>query len=373
MKILLLDAAFAAVPIHSYLVGLGHEVMTIGNRDYDPLAVADPARWIKGDYSDVDFVRAAILEHGIERVVPGCTDVSMDTFVRLGPQPDYPYSREADQAINHKATFRALCAELDLPAPRVLRAEDFPVAGRYICKPANSFSGRGVTTVDGQDLAAVSVAIHTARLHSPTGEVVLEEFVEGELHSYSAFVENGKVSRAYVVREGSRYDPFAVDTSYVLADYDAQRSDILRAAVERLSAHLQLCDGLIHTQFINADDRVAILEVTRRCPGDLYSMLIAYSTNEDFAGRFASYFIGVPHEPTQGRQRHVLRHTVKQRGRMFSGFDLEPLQVDGLFRLVPALRAGSALTPDVATRTGVAFLEFPDPAALERRYDALLG
>src|SRR6185436_12605384 len=112
------------------------------------------------------------------------------------------------------------------------------------------------------------------------------------LYSYSAFLEGGQVETAYVVREGSRYEPFAVDTSYVVANYSSAKLRQVRDAVEAIGRHLNLCDGLVHVQFIDDGDRIAILEVTRRCPGDLYSRLIEYSTGFPYAARYASYFVG---------------------------------------------------------------------------------
>lgn len=374
MKILLLDSAFAALPIHDYLSGLGHEVWTVGNRDFDALAIAYPDRWLRGDYSDVTFVRSLLETHQFDRVVPGCTDVSMDVFVRLGLQPDYPYTLETNEAINRKPLFRQLCAELDLPAPHCVSADAVPENGRFICKPADSFSGRGVTIFDGSNAEAKMRALDVARQHSPTSEIVLEEFVAGELHSFTAFIESGQVATAFIVREGSRNDPFAVDTSYVRTDYSVEKTRTIENAVEKLCKRLKLCDGLLHTQFIDAGDRVAILEMTRRCPGDLYAMLIAHSTGHDYAGRYAAYFIGARPPQSEPQIRHVLRHTVKQSGSScFGGFELTPDQANGLFRLVPVQRLGQRLDPEKAMRTGIAFLELPDGDALEERYHTMIG
>lgn len=373
MRILLLDAAFAAFPIYRYLTSQCDEVFTISNRPQDGLALACPERWIDGDYSDVDFVRAQIDELGITHVVPGCTDVSMATFSKLGGTPSYTHPVDVDVAINHKSKFRSICLKLALPMPRLICPDDLPTSGKFICKPANSFSGRGVTTFDGQDVEASLRAIELASEFSPSNEVVVEEFVEGELHSYSAFIEDGKVVQAFVVREGSRYDPFAVDTSYVVTDFDAAKRNVLCDAVERLAAHLTLCDGLVHTQFLDAEDRVAILEVTRRCPGDLYSMLISLSSGTDYAGRYASYFIGGDLPISFQTTKKILRHTVKQSGEHFFGFQLDELQSDGLAQLVPVAQMGQKLSTTVPVRTAVGFLEFDSTEKLEERYLQLIN
>lgn len=367
MKVLLLDPAFAAVPIHDYLMEIGCEVWTIGNRVHDPLALAYPERWINGDYSDVALVSELLRKHSFDALVPGCTDVSMDTFVRVGLQPHYRYTLEADQILNKKSLFRRLCGELDLPAPRTVPIEPLPDKGRYICKPADSFSGRGVTVFDAADRSAAEDAIANAKKYGPSGEIVCEEFVEGQLLSYSAFLEGGMVDTAYIVREGSRYDSVAVDTSYVLNDYSPTHTEQVRDAVEAVCRRLDLCNGLLHVQFIDTGDRIALIEMTRRCPGDLYSELIDYSTGQPYAARYASYFVGRKLEPVGTRRRHILRHTIKQMGsERFRGFDLSV--GPGLFRLVPLVRLGEPLDTSKTSRSGVAFLEAPDAVALEERY-----
>lgn len=372
MKVLLLDPAFAAVPIHDFLTSEGCEVWTMGNRDYDPLAIAAPERWIKGDYGDAALVSATMQQHGFDALVPGCTDVSMHAFVRTGHDEFYRYSLEADQILNKKTLFRELCSELNLPAPRAVPIDSLPDEGLHICKPADSFSGRGVTVFDAADKSASRDAIENAIRHSATGQAVCETFVEGQLYSYSAFLEGGAVETAFIVREGARYDPFAVDTSHVVHDYNPDHQRQLRAAVEAVSARLQLCDGLLHVQFIDAGNRIAILEMTRRCPGDLYSMLIEYSTGQPYAARYASYFVGktVP-APTSSR-RHVLRHTLKQTGPdSFRGFDLD--LGPSIFRLVPVVRLGQPLDAAKPVRVGLAFLGLSSADALEECFKQLVG
>jgi hypothetical protein len=367
LKVLLLDSAFSAVPIHDYLTDIGCEVWTIGNRINDPLAVAYPERWIKGDYSDVNLVSGILERYHFDVIVPGCTDVSMETYVCADLQPHYHYTLEADHILSKKPLFRNLCDELALSAPRAVPIDHLPNSGRYVCKPADSFSGRGVVIFDSADRSAAADAIVHAKMHSPTGQVVCEEFVEGQLHSYSAFVEDGTVDTAYIVREGSRYDPFSVDTSYVLENYNPALTEQLQDAVEAVCRRLGLCDGLLHVQFIDRGDRISLIEMTRRCPGDLYSKLIEYSTGHPYAARYASYFIGQKVEAVVKRRRFILRHTIKQTAQnRFRGFDLD--LGAGLFHLVPTTHLGEHIDPTTNVRTGIAFIEMKDQTTLEDRY-----
>ncbi|MFN8891008.1 MAG: hypothetical protein ACK5WA_01400 [Alphaproteobacteria bacterium] len=228
-----------------------------------------------------------------------------------------------------------------------------------------------MTIFDAADAKAVDAAVGSAMTHSPRGEIICENFIEGELHSYTAFLRAGAVERAFIVREGSRYNPFAVDTSHLCDDYDSQKLLILRAAIEAIAAHLELCDGLLHTQFIDAGEDVSIIEMTRRCPGDLYARLIEYSTGHHYAGEFASFFLGRRVETLPSRRRYVLRHTIKLVGKeKFFGLDVN---LPDVFKIVPVARNGDSLDPKIATRVGLAFAEASNYEILRQRYSETIN
>ena len=371
-RVLLLDAAFAAVPIHDFLVASGWEVWTMGNRSGDPLALANPDRWIEGDYSDVDSVVSAIAAHAFDAIVPGCTDVSMATFVATGFEGPYRYTAHADAILNTKNLFRQLCADLELPSPRTATCENLPPRGRFICKPVDSFSGKGVSIFNAEDSAAARDAFKTARGQSRTGQVICEEYIEGQLYSYSSFLKDGQVEIAFVVREGSRYDPFSVDTSHVVDWQSNPNVAILKSSVERIAQNLALCDGLIHVQFILNSARLVLLEITRRCPGDLYSLLVEYSTGFPYAAKYASYFIGKAIAGWAPERRHILRHTVKQMGGgRFDGLDID---IDlNIRRVIPVRRTGDHITGTGFQRTGLIFAQEESQECLWSKYEIIVG
>jgi hypothetical protein len=119
MKVLLLDTAFAAAPMYDYLLRAGHDVWVMGNRPNDLLARMAGAMWIQQDYSRVQGVEEHVQRREIDYVVPGCTDVSMNTCVQLGINSDLIDPTETDRILSNKDAFRHLCGELDLPVPRV--------------------------------------------------------------------------------------------------------------------------------------------------------------------------------------------------------------------------------------------------------------
>lgn len=356
MRILLLDTAFAAAPIYDYLINAGHDVWVMGNRAKDILAVRAGSNWIEQDYSRVDAVAAHVKQLGIERIVAGCTDVSIETCLSLQHNPQLHDSFETNLTLSNKAAFRRLCQELGLPAPQRVNESSFPLRGRFICKPVDAFSGRGITVFNGEDASALEHAIANAKKSSPTANMLIETFAYGQLYSCSAFVKEQRLTDKFYVIEGASANPYAVDTSHLVYDLPEASTQKLEASLEKICSALQLKDGLLHTQFILSDDEPCIIELTRRCPGDLYSLLIEYSTGFPYAAKYAASLIGEPLDTQQTTKRYVLRHTVTSlASSIYSGVNFcEPTSVRAFF---PILQMGEPLLPLQGNRAGILFTE----------------
>ncbi len=370
-KVLLLDTAFGAAPIYNSLIKSGHEVWVMGNRPGDLVAAKAGVNWIEQDYSQVAAVEYHVACLGIDYVVPGCTDVSIETCSRLSIGSHLRDSPEINRVLSNKALFRALCSEIGLPAPRAFEEAAFPLAGKFICKPVDSYSGRGVTIFDGDDLQELRAVQSAARAASPTSAAIFEAYVSGDLHSCSAFVENQRLTDVFFVREGASANPFAVDTSYVVYDLPRECVRLLLESLERLCAFLKLQDGLLHTQFILSDTKPTIIEIMRRCPGDLYSLLVEYSTGFPYAAKYASYFVDAKLVSPPKVQRHILRHTVTaDETTHFAGLTFEEGQ--RVCSFFPIVALGAQLRERQGNRAGILFCEHPSHAELLGAYQRFL-
>jgi len=370
-KVLLLDTGFSALPIYSGLIAAGHDVFVMGNRPQDAIAIRAGDRWIEQDYSRVAEVSRHADRLGIDCLVPGCTDVSIATCTSIagGGHLD---SAAANLSLSDKQLFRDLCSDLELPAPRSLPLDRFPRSGRFICKPVDAFSGRGITEFEGTDEAALQAALSAARSASPSGKTLVEPFVDGQLHSWSGFLEGGAMTDGFFVCEGSSINPFAVDTSYVVHAMPEGARAQLSSAISRIANALGLVDGLMHTQFIWDGQDVFIIEIARRCPGDLYALLIEYATGYAYARKYGSYFTGDSFVASASEQRAVLRHTVTSPAAMtYAGLTLDvslPLRawfaLEGMGKRLPAGHAG---------RIGILFSEVANEAERETAYQLFLN
>jgi len=372
-RVLLLDTGFSALPIYERLLAEGHEVLVCGGNPDDYLARTVSA-YRRLDYSQHTALASLIVELAIDFVVPGCNDRSYEAGSAVleavrGTCMDRP---QVTRTLNDKGEFRRLARRLGVPAPEVLARGEHAGDGvpaldqPLIVKPVDGYSGRGVTVLRRPDAASLAAARDVAARASRAGDVVVEAFVEGQLFSHSAFIAGGSVAVDFIVREFCSANPFVVDTSFVDRSLPAVLLDQLRRHVLAIAADLGLSDGLFHTQFILDGDRFWFIEVTRRCPGDLYAYLIESSTGYPYVQAYINGFLGrpLPPIPSDASRSLVVRHTVSSsKETVFQA--LSPRLPLSVLRYVPLCRAGDRVPASPFGRMGVLFMQARSEGELE--------
>lgn len=374
-RTLLVDTNRAAYPIYQALLAAGHEVWVVGGNPSEPLAKM-AANYVQLNYSDADQLARLVDDKGFDWLVPGCTDLSYEVCARINPGRFPGIETPANTAaINTKSEFRNVAADNALPIPRVLDISDAENVPAVIIKPVDSFSGRGMTVLYEPSPTQLAASFETACRTSKQGDAIIEEFVCGQLYSHSAFIHSGEIVADFVVQEDSVACPFAVDTSRIAPTFPPQILDALRDDVRRLAAKLDLLDGLVHTQLIVGDnDRYWIIEMTRRCPGDIYSLLIEFSTGYPYAASYVAPFIGhevAPPDPDAVRER-IIRHTASPKTpESLWGFSFsEPVNIR-LF--VPMATSGTQLGPGPLGRAGIFFFCVSSEQEEDTLYRTLLA
>ena len=218
-------------------------------------------------------------------------------------------------------------------------------------------------------------AIDFAKQQSSSARHIVEEYFQGQLFSHSAFVTNGKVKVDFIVEEHGTVSQFAVDTSRVDFSFSDLLLNELRTTVEKICELLLLKDGLIHTQFnLNDNNQWKIIEITRRCPGDLYSELIRFSSGYDYPSAYIKPFIGEKVNKDKGAEkiRHIIRHTITSKvdGYLDSIRFLKPCLIK---KWVGLKTSGQLVKKGPPGRVGVLFLSTSDYIESEKNFDFLLN
>jgi biotin carboxylase len=362
-KALILDAGFSAVPLIACLNRQSYHTMTLGKRPLDPgHALACEA--IVEDYSDREAVLSLCERQKVDRLVPGVTDVSylVGAYVaeKLGFSGFDPL--ETARLLFDKQAFRQYTRSHGFPVPKMadtleaVAALNFPV----LVKPADAYSGLGLEKTE--DEKSLPTAIERALRHSKKQVAIVEEFVAGSLHSHSAFIRNGRIVQDFFIDEFCTVYPWAVNCSHLSRTLPKTIEKAVRECMTDLAQDLCLTDGLLHTQFIFRDRDFWIIEITRRCPGDLYGRLIQESCDFPYFSYYLHGFLKEGFEPEKtAHPRHIARHTVSSAADMgrYAGIRLyAPPARARLLDMVLLKSIGDPIRSAPHDRAAVVFLEF---------------
>lgn len=366
--ILLVGTSFSAAPLLQALRGMGFAVAVCGALPDDPcVAMADAYHQL--DYSDREALLALVRREGYRYLCPSCNDYAYLAACYVADQLGLPgYDAPAHTAILHdKAAFRAHAQTIGLQVPRACAADDSTglqaLRLPLLVKPTDSFSGRGMQRVTQR--AQLADAIARARQASRSGSVVVEEFIDGSLHSHSAFIQDGRILQDVFVDEFCQVYPYQVDCSNAPSRLDETVRERMRQQILQLVASLQLCDGLLHTQFIDHHGQPYLIEPMRRCPGDLYYHLVQLATAMPYVDNYVAPFAGRAMQ-AGGRDcaQYWARHTVSfARDSVF--YSLSPRVPQALdLRLYPLADSASTIKAAPYGKAAIVFARLPDAATL---------
>ena len=373
-KVLLVDTNFSSQPIYNALQAYGHEVHVVGGNPSDCLARVAKKYW-PINYAEVNLLKQLIESERYDFIVPGCTDRSYSSCAEVGSGlfPGLENS-SIDQELNNKANFRALAHKLKISVPLKQEEKWEELRWPLIVKPVDSFSGKGITVLRYPDREKFLRATEIAKNASASGYYLIEDFVEGVLHSHSAFLYDGKIVRDFVVEEQCSVNPFVVDTSRLLQYPNPKILNGLRNSVESIARELDLKNGLFHVQFIQNNDNFWLIEVTRRCPGDLYSQLIEMSTGYNYVDAYVRAFLNLPPiiEKYVSTRNYVMRHTITVPTEQSYSY-IHYKQSVLIDRWVSLSLVGDKLLPSPLSRIGILFASANSETELDNLFQITLN
>lgn len=369
-KALLVGSSFSAAPIFFTLKKRGLHVSVCGNHESDPChQYSDSSFFI--DYSNRDLLLRLVQTQDFDYLVPTCNDYSYMSSAWVAQQMGFPGfdSYNIATILHTKNTFREMTEKYQLPTPRLIRQKSglsiktdslqFPL----LVKPIDSFSGRGVTKVNTE--SELPAALQAALRSSRDSEVVVEEYVEGGLHSHSAFISKGKVALDFFVDEYCTIYPYQVNCSNHPSFLSEAIKSAVQVAVNQLASRLGLRDGLLHTQFIADGDRFWIIECMRRCPGDLFGSLVEMSTGVGYVDLFVRPFLGetVPSNLRVENHKYFGRHTISV-NRSLTNYTFSHNIPSNSVHIVPLKSSGERLDVAPYDKLAILFAEYANRPAM---------
>ncbi len=288
-RVLVTAGSHSEIPLIVALHKLGYYVITTGNNP-EGWGHAEGDEYVRGDFSNREFVLNLAREKEVCGIVSGCNDFAyMSTAYaceKLG-LPGHDGWKTA-LMIHHKDLFRLKLGELGIKTPKCLVCSDIAAAPDiakeigYPCmvKAVDLTGGKGVRKCESeQELIA---AVNDAFAWTREDHIVIEQYIAGENHGFTCLIKANKVIFSFLDDEQYYRNPYLVSGACGPSD----RTDVINrliSDIELLSANLKLADGLFHVQtIIDSDGYPVMIDPCRRAPGDLYIKLVDYSTGTDY-------------------------------------------------------------------------------------------
>jgi biotin carboxylase len=259
------------------------------NPDAPGLREADIAKEV--DFSDVAAVLKATARLKLDGVLTVSADRAVPVVAAVAEARGLPgIGVETAHLMTHKIAMRRQLAEFGVPQPRFAairsmserhRAAD-EVGFPAVLKPADSGGQRGVFRVESLD--DVETHLHEALVASPTGEAILEQFVEGTEMNGIVVARSGE---AIPLTLSDRLRPPGIGFGvgwihvYPATVYGDQLDESERVATHTVHA-LGLRTGIAFPQLIAAPDgRVVVVECAARIPGGQMADLVRWAVGVD--------------------------------------------------------------------------------------------
>jgi biotin carboxylase len=274
---------------------------------------------------------------------------------------------EVAKVLHHKHAFKPLAESIGMPITRFkivdadevksddLQSLQYPL----MVKAVDLTGGKGISIISSAE--QLPVAVKYAQRQSKQRSLVIEEYFQGSLHSYSTIISEGKVIFDYADNEFCHPNPYLVSTSTSITSVPLHVLQDLKNQTERLAQELELVDGILHCQFLYGDGDYVVLEYTRRCSGDLYSSVVEMVTGLAHAEQFVRQAVGLKTELrfTKPRSRFVSRHCVfpKSAG-SFEGIKISPELSSNVVSVTEAFGRNYHFEKPIKEKAGVVILTY---------------
>ena len=269
---------------------LGIRIAAVDRNPEAPgLKEADLAKVV--DFSDPAAVIRATARVKVDGVLTVSADRAVPVVAAVAEARGLPgIGMATAHLMTHKVAMRRRLGDSGVPQPRFAACRTLAESRRAaaqvgfpaVLKPADSGGQRGVFRVESID--EVDAHLHEALVASPTGEAILEEFVEGVEMNGIVIARDG---HAVVLTLSDRLRPpgqgFGVGWIHVYpaSVYADQLVESERVALHTVHA-LGLQTGIAFPQLIATNDgRALVVECAARIPGGQMADLVRHAVGVD--------------------------------------------------------------------------------------------
>lgn len=368
-KLLMLNGSHSEIPLIQEAKAMGYYVVTSGNAP-DLIGHRYADEYVYGDYSNEEKMLDIVREKDITAVCSCANDFGIITAAYIGEKMGWKGhdSYETTLLLHEKHRFKKFARDNHLRTPiadiytnleeALQKKEEY--AYPMIVKPVDLTGGKGVSKVE--NAQEYETAVKTALERSVQGKIVVEKYYTGTYHSFSTFVVDEKVIAHFSDNEYPFINPYFVATSGGPATGVEKVRDILIEQVELIARTLHLVNGVFHIQYVLSEGEPYIIDIARRCSGDIYPEPVEHSMGIPWAKWIVMSECGYGAEVFSERgsqEKYCGRHCIMaEKNGVVRDVVIDPAIRDNIYRDVLWWKPGDRIENYLADKLGILFMEY---------------
>ena len=288
-KIMILGASILQLPAIKQAKKMGLEVIAV---DMNPNAIGfkDADKGLVISTIDIDAVLDAAKQEKIDGIMTLASDMPMRTVAVVAKELGL-VGIDEDTALKatNKAVMRQCLLEHNVPIPKFFKVsneEDYQQAveqfkTKFIVKPADNSGSRGIFLIERlDDEQAIRHAYHYSKQFSRSGDVVVEEYMEGEEVSVETLSIDGVCHVIQITDKLTTGAPHFVEMGHSQPTrHSCEVADKIREVTIMAVNAIGIKNGPSHTEIMVTKDGPKIVELGARLGGDcITTHLVPLST-----------------------------------------------------------------------------------------------
>lgn len=291
-KIMILGASILQLPAILKAKEMGLQVIAV-DMDKNAIGFKDADVCLEISTIDIQKVIDAAKRYDIDGIITIASDMPMRTVAAVAKELNLVgITEETALKATNKALMRECLKEHDVPIPLFFKASDYDkylnkvklFSSKFIVKPADNSGSRGILLVqDIKNIHEIEYAFDYSKKYSRSGEIIVEEYMEGPEVSIETLSIDGQVNIIAITDKLTTGSPNFVEMGHSQPSQLSQQiqNQIKEIAIKAIIA-IGINNGPSHTEIIVTNEGPKIVELGARLGGDnITTHLVPLSTGVD--------------------------------------------------------------------------------------------
>lgn len=280
-----------------YLVGIAYDKGAVCKKYCD--------KFYPISFADKEAVLEVCREEKIDGIISFSLESALPTLIYVAQNLGLvSNSFECARRLKNKYTMRECFTAHGIPNPvyKVVKNEnelsEVNISYPCIVKPVDSGGSQGVTKVNSKE--EQKDAFNRAIEYSRSGEVIIEQFIDGREFSVEYISHNGKHYHLQITDKTTSGEPYFIELAHHQpAQISGDMANYIKSMVEKALTALHIENSASHTEIkVDSKGDLYVIEIGARMGGDyITSDLVRLSTGYDFVKGAIDLALGDFQEP----------------------------------------------------------------------------